>query len=129
MVIARNVSDEAISRTILEGLPRLLWSLAMTDNYMQIGKVVGTVVSTRKDEKLEGLKMHMVEFVDLDGRPTGGIVVAIDSVGAGEGEIVLTAAGSSARQTNITKEKPVDAVIMAIVDQVEIGGVNKYIKK
>jgi microcompartment protein CcmK/EutM len=101
----------------------------MTDNYMQIGKVVGTVVSTRKDEKLEGLKMHMVEFVDLDGRPTGGIVVAIDSVGAGEGEIVLTAAGSSARQTNITKEKPVDAVIMAIVDQVEIGGVNKYIKK
>ncbi|MBI2091426.1 MAG: EutN/CcmL family microcompartment protein [Deltaproteobacteria bacterium] len=96
---------------------------------MQIGKVVGTVVSTRKDEKLEGLKFQMVEFVDLEGRPTGGIVVAIDSVGAGEGEIVLTAAGSSARQTNITKEKPVDAVIMAIVDQVEIGGINKYIKK
>ncbi len=95
---------------------------------MNIGKIVGTVVSTRKDPKLEGLKFHMVEFVDLNGRPTGGIVVAVDSVGAGEGEIVLTAAGSSARQTDITKDKPVDAVIMGIVDQVEIGGTYKYIK-
>lgn len=71
----------------------------------------------------------MVEFVDLDGKPTGNIVVAVDSVGAGEGEIVLTAAGSSARQTNITKDKPVDAVIMAIVDVVTIDDVHKYIKK
>jgi microcompartment protein CcmK/EutM len=55
--------------------------------------------------------------------------VAVDSVGAGEGEIVLTAAGSSARQTHLTKDKPVDAVIMAIVDLVEIGGAHKYIKK
>lgn len=96
---------------------------------MQIGKIVGTVVSTRKDEKLEGLKFHMVEFVDLDGKPTGNIVVAVDSVGAGEGEIVLTAAGSSARQTDTTKDKPVDAVIMAIVDMVVIDGVHKYLKK
>ena len=96
---------------------------------MNIGKVIGTVVATRKDEKLEGLRFHMVEFVDPEGKPTGTITVAVDSVGAGEGEIVLTAAGSSARQTQMTKEKPVDAVIMAIVDQVEIGGAHKYIKK
>lgn len=97
--------------------------------FMNIGKVIGTVVATRKDEKLEGLKLHMVEFVDTEGKPTGNITVAVDSVGAGEGEIVLTAAGSSARQTNTTKDKPVDAVIMAIVDLVEIGGANKYSKK
>lgn len=96
---------------------------------MNLGKVLGTVVATRKDEKLEGLKFYMVEFVDLEGRPTGNTVVAVDSVGAGVDEIVLTAAGSSARQTNMTKDKPVDAVIMAIVDLLEIGGVNKYIKK
>lgn len=96
---------------------------------MQIGKVVGTVVSTRKDEKLEGLKFYMVEYVDLNGRPTGNIVIAVDSVGAGEGEIVLTAAGSSARMTEITKDKPVDGVIMAIVDLIEIDGEHKYIKK
>jgi microcompartment protein CcmK/EutM len=96
---------------------------------MQLGKVIGTVVATRKDEKLEGLKFYLVEFVDLEGMPTGNFVVAVDSVGAGESEIVLTAAGSSARQTNITKDKPVDAVIMAIVDLLEIGGVHKYIKK
>ncbi|OGQ48506.1 MAG: ethanolamine utilization protein EutN [Deltaproteobacteria bacterium RIFCSPLOWO2_02_FULL_47_10] len=96
---------------------------------MQLGKVIGTVVATRKDEKLEGLKFYLVEFVDLEGIPTGNFVVAVDSVGAGAGEIVLTAAGSSARQTSTTKDKPVDAVIMAIVDILEIGGVHKYMKK
>ena len=96
---------------------------------MQLGKVIGTVVATRKDEKLVGLKFYLVEFVDLEGIPTGNFVVAVDSVGAGAGEIVLTAAGSSARQTSTTKDKPVDAVIMAIVDILEIGGVHKYMKK
>lgn len=95
---------------------------------MQIGRVVGTVVSTVKDEKLEGLKLQIVEFVDAHGKPTGGIVTAVDSVGAGIGEIVLTAAGSSARQTPITKDKPVDTVIMAIVDVLEIDGKEVYIK-
>ena len=96
---------------------------------MQLGKVIGTVVATRKDEKLVGLKFYLVEFVDLEGIPTGNFVVAVDSVGAGAGEIVLTAAGSSARQTSTTKDKPVDAVIMAIVDILEIDGVHKYMKK
>lgn len=95
---------------------------------MQLGKVIGTVVSTSKDEKLEGLKFQLVEAIDVDGKPTGSIVVAIDSVGAGVGEVVLTAAGSSARQTYVTKDKPVDTVIMAIVDELELNGVTKYKK-
>lgn len=95
---------------------------------MDIGKIIGTVVSTKKDEKLEGLKFQIVKSVDLDGKPLSGFVIAIDSVGAGVGEIVLVAKGSSARQTDITKDKPVDAIIMAIVDELEIGGETKYVK-
>ncbi len=95
---------------------------------MQIGKIVGTVVSTRKDEKLEGLKMHIVRYVDTDGKPTANFVTAVDSVGAGVGEIVLVASGSSARQTTLTEGKPVDAIIMAIVDVLEVNGKEKYVK-
>lgn len=95
---------------------------------MQLGKIVGTVVSTRKDEKLEGLKLMLVKYIDLDGKPTGGLVVAVDAVGAGEGEVVLVAAGSSARQTPVTKDKPVDTVIMAIVDVLDANGEEKYKK-
>ncbi|EKE00878.1 MAG: hypothetical protein ACD_21C00259G0002 [uncultured bacterium] len=95
---------------------------------MQLGKIVGTVVSTRKDEKLEGLKLQIVKFINTDGSFTGGLVVAVDSVGAGIGEVVLVAAGSSARQTQVTKDKPVDTVIMAIVDELEVEGKNAYSK-
>jgi microcompartment protein CcmK/EutM len=95
---------------------------------MQLGKVVGTVVSTKKDEKLEGLKLHIVKFINTDGSYTGGLVVAVDAVGAGVDEVVLVAAGSSARQTPITKDKPVDTVIMAIVDELEIEGTKVYVK-
>jgi len=95
---------------------------------MQLGKIVGTVVATQKDHKLEGFKFHIVKHIDTDGKPTGSMVVAVDSVGAGVGEVVLTAAGSSARQTEFTKDKPVDTVIMAIVDVLEIDGKEKYIK-
>lgn len=95
---------------------------------MQLGKIVGTVVSTHKDEKLQGLKFHIVQFVDLDIKPTGGFVIAVDSVGAGIDEIVLVAAGSSARQTTVTEGKPVDSVIMAIVDILEINGETRYVK-
>lgn len=95
---------------------------------MQIGKIVGTVVSTRKDEKLEGLKLQLVKYVDTAGKPTGNFVIAVDSVGAGVGEIVLIASGSSARLTKTTEGKPVDAVIMAIVDILEIDGEKRYVK-
>lgn len=95
---------------------------------MQIGKVVGTVVATNKDEKLEGIKLLIIEYVNTQGEPNGNLVIASDSVGAGVGEIVLVACGSSARQTKITEGKPVDAVIMAIVDILEVGGETRYSK-
>jgi len=85
-------------------------------------EVLGTVVATRKDPQLRGFKFLMVREVDFERKPTGGYLVAADAVGAGAGEYVLVASGSSARMTEQTKDRPVDAVIMAIVDTVEIDG-------
>jgi len=87
---------------------------------MILGKVIGTVWSTKKDENLVGSKLLIVKQLSLDFKEKENFVVAVDSVGAGEGEIVLVATGSSARQTNITKNRPVDAVVMAIVDKLDI---------
>ena len=87
---------------------------------MVLGRVIGTVWSTRKDENLVGSKFLIVRELNLDYTPKERTVVAVDSVGAGVGEVVLVAQGSSARQTVITKNKPVDAVIMAIVDKLDI---------
>jgi len=85
-----------------------------------LGKVIGTVWSTRKDENLVGAKFLIVRHLDLELKEKNNFVVAVDSVGAGEGEVVLVATGSSSRQTNFTKDKPVDAVIMAIVDKLDV---------
>jgi microcompartment protein CcmK/EutM len=87
---------------------------------MILGKVIGTVWSTKKDENLVGSKLLIVRQLDLDFQEKNNFLIAVDSVGAGEGEIVLVASGSSARQTIITKNKPVDAVIMAIVDKLDV---------
>jgi microcompartment protein CcmK/EutM len=87
---------------------------------MILGRVVGTVWATRKDPKLESLKLLVVERISLDLAPTGSFVVAADACEAGNGEVVLVAQGSSARQTDHTHAKPVDAVIMAIVDNLEL---------
>lgn len=87
---------------------------------MILGKVIGTVWATRKDEQLRGLTLQLVQEVEADGTPKTRVVVAVDSVGAGVGEIVLFAQGSSARQTALTKDKPIDAVIMAIVDKMDV---------
>lgn len=87
---------------------------------MFLGKVIGTVWSTKKDENLVGSKFLIVRQLDLDCNEKDNFVVAVDSVGAGQGEVVLVATGSSSRQTNFTKNKPVDAVIMAIVDKLDI---------
>jgi len=95
---------------------------------MVLGKVVGTVISTRKEDELSGLKFLLVKACDVDGKATGATVVAVDAVGAGVGEVVLYASGSSARQTKVTKDRPVDATIMAIVDEVEIDGDARYQK-
>ena len=83
-------------------------------------KVIGTVWSTKKDENLVGAKFMIVRQIDLEMKEKENFVVAVDSVGAGEGEVVLVATGSSSRQTDFTKNKPVDAVIMAIVDKLDI---------
>ena len=95
---------------------------------MNLGKVIGTVVSTRKEQTMEGLKILVVRYVDADGRETGGHVVAADAVGAGPGELVLIATGSSARQTIATDKRPCDAVVMAIVDNWDVDGEVKYKK-
>lgn len=95
---------------------------------MNLGKVVGTVVSTRKEPVLDGIRFLLVRLVDTDGKETPSFVVAADAMGAGPGEMVLTAAGSSARQTTLTQNKPVDAVILAIVDTWDIDGQTKYTK-
>ena len=87
---------------------------------MFLGKVIGTVWSTKKDENLVGAKFLIVRKLDLDLNEKSDFLVAVDSVGAGEGEVVLVATGSSSRQTHYTQDKPIDAVIMAIVDKLDI---------
>lgn len=95
---------------------------------MQIGRVVGTVVSTRKEEEIRGLRLLLVRDIDLDLKPTGKLVVAADAMQAGVGELVLYASGSSARQTEATNNRPVDATIMAIVDTFDVMGEVRYQK-
>jgi microcompartment protein CcmK/EutM len=95
---------------------------------MFLGRVVGTLVATRKEPTLEGLRFMLVRRLTIDNEDTTGYVVAADAVGAGVGEVVMVAAGSSARQTRQTDKRPVDGVIMAIVDTWEVDGEVKYLK-
>lgn len=95
---------------------------------MLLGKVVGTLVASRKDEKLEGFKFLVVKRLNIENEETGEYVVAADAVQAGVGDVVLYATGSSARQTTMTDKKPCDAVLMAVVDTWEIHGEVKYQK-
>jgi microcompartment protein CcmK/EutM len=96
---------------------------------MLLGKVAGTVVATRKEESLGGLRFLMVHELDTQLRETGKMVVCADAMGAGVGEVVLFASGSSARQTEVTNNRPVDATIMAIVDLLEVSGETRYRKE
>ncbi len=89
---------------------------------MLLGRVTGTVVATRKEPLMEGWKLLVVRQLDHENHESGGYVVAADAVGAGVGEVVLYATGSSARQTELTRDRPCDAVVMAIVDEWEVGG-------
>ncbi len=95
---------------------------------MLIAKVVGSVVATRKDEKLENLKLLVCQVHDHQNKPKDQYVVAVDSVGAGPGDMVLYATGSSARQTTLTDGRPCDAVVMAILDSWSVGDNNVYQK-
>jgi len=96
---------------------------------MLLARVVGTVVSTRKEPKIEGIRFLLLEKLDpatMQGKKD--YVVAMDTVGAGPGEVVFYVAGSSARMTAVTDGRPSDAAITAIVDTVELGGQAVYQK-
>ena len=95
---------------------------------MYLGRIVGTVVATQKDERLANLKFMVVQQVDLAAKPTGAYIVCVDAVGAGVGEVVMYCTGSSARQTVLTDKKPCDAVIMAIVDTWDVDGETRFRK-
>ena len=87
---------------------------------MQLARVKGTVVSTNKAEKLNGLKLQLIKPIDIETwQEKGGLLVAID---AGEGEVVMVVSGSSSRQTAVTEGKPVDLSIVAIIDSVDVNG-------
>lgn len=96
---------------------------------MLLAQVLGTVVSTRKDAALASLKLLLCREVDAQFKPTGNYVVAADAVGAGEHELVLLAQGSSARLTEVSRDRPVDAVVCGIVDAVESGGRDVWLKR
>ncbi len=89
---------------------------------MQIARVIGTTISTIKDEKVRGSKLLIIQQTDETGEIIGKSYVAVDLVDAGVGDLVLTGQGSSARQTYQTKDCPVDAVVMAVIDHLEVDG-------
>jgi microcompartment protein CcmK/EutM len=93
---------------------------------MLIAKVIGTTVATIKDQKLEGRKLLICRETDETGTASGKPYVAVDTVDAGIGDLVLTAHGSSGRQTSLTKDAPVDAVIMAIIDSLQVDGKDTF---
>jgi ethanolamine utilization protein EutN len=99
---------------------------------MFLGKVIGSVVSTKKDESMKGRKLLLVRPMLVDPedpskfKPGSNTIVAIDTLGAGEGELVLFAQGSSARQADGLKALPVDAAIVGLVDTVNVLGHRTY---
>lgn len=95
---------------------------------MLLGRVTGTVVASQKEPLMEGLTLLVVRHLGIDNTESGGYVVAVDAVGAGVGEVVMYASGSSARQTGVTQNRPCDAVVMAIVDTWDIDGDTVYVK-
>lgn len=99
---------------------------------MYLAKVIGSIVSTKKDESMRGRKLLMVRPMLIDPedpsrfKPGGNTIVAVDTLGAGEGELVMLAQGSSARQADGLKAMPVDAAIVGLVDTVSVLGKKTY---
>ncbi len=89
---------------------------------MRIARVVGSAVSTVKEASLVGHKLLLVREADETGEMTGPVQVAVDVVGAGSGELVMITEGSAARQSHTTHDQPVDAIIMGILDSLEVEG-------
>ncbi|MBK8047220.1 MAG: EutN/CcmL family microcompartment protein [Anaerolineales bacterium] len=96
---------------------------------MQIALVIGSAVATIKDEKLHGRKLLLVRQTDATGEPIGPSCIAIDTVGAGAGDLVIVTEGSSARLTGQTDGAPVDMVIVGVIDSLEVGGRWTYRKQ
>lgn len=96
---------------------------------MQIAKVRGTVVSTHKEPSLRGVKLLLLQFVDEDGRLLPKYEVAADNVGAGVDEWVLVTHGSAARQVTGSEQRPIDAIVVAIIDSVRVEDRLIYSKK
>jgi microcompartment protein CcmK/EutM len=95
---------------------------------MFIGEVIGTVVASQKTANMEGLALRLVRRMNVDTSSTTAYVVAVDALGADNGERVLVTLGSPARQTKATDNRPVDAIIMAIVDTWQIDNTIQYIR-
>lgn len=89
---------------------------------MELGRVEGTIVSTAKAGRLKGFKLLLVNLIGPDTKPSSNYVVAVDSVGAGVGEVVIVVRGSSARQVDQLTNVPTDTSIVAIVDSIELKG-------
>jgi microcompartment protein CcmK/EutM len=89
---------------------------------MKLALVIGSTISTIKDENLSGRKLLIVREADTSGQPQGAPFVAVDTVSAGAGDLVLVTTGSSARYTQITRDCPVDAVIIGVIDSLEESG-------
>lgn len=87
---------------------------------MILARILGTVVATRKDERLQGKKLLLVRPVSLEGKDESGYLVAVDTVGAGFRETVIVVSGSSARMAADCKDRPIDAAIVGIVDTVQV---------
>jgi len=87
---------------------------------MILARVVGTVVATRKDERLVSNKLLLARPIDPSGKVDGGYLVAVDTVDAGVGETVLIVSGSSARMAAGLKDCPVDAAIVGVIDHVDV---------
>ncbi|GAA4903992.1 EutN/CcmL family microcompartment protein [Tessaracoccus lubricantis] len=96
---------------------------------MRIARVIGSAVSTIKAETLRGTKLLLVQPASTADELMGDeVFVAVDAVGAGQGELVLISEGSAGRHTPLTKDAPVDAVILAILDSLEVGGETTFRK-
>ena len=87
---------------------------------MILARVVGTVVATRKDPRLEGRKLLVLRHISATGKPKDTYVVAVDTVGAGSGDEVIAVQGSSARMASGCKDTPVDTAVVGIIDEIDL---------
>jgi len=98
------------------------------ESIMKIALVIGSTISTIKDEVIRGRKLLIVRNADTTGNPTGEPYIAVDTVSAGTGDLVMVTDGSSARYTDQTTNTPVDAVIVGVIDSLEMSGTVTYRK-